>query len=98
MLSRLPYSLLVTSLALAVTAVPVESTELRVLTPDDFKQTIAHGVWYAVLPFNLLCPSTELPTGSLSISHPIVVIVATLLQPGSSSLSIMRISQIPASI
>ena len=45
--AQLPYSLLISSLALAATAVPVEAqeVELRVLTPDDFDQTIAKGVW-----------------------------------------------------
>lgn len=44
LLLRLPYTLIITSLALAA-AVPAESVELRVLTPDDFEQTIAKGVW-----------------------------------------------------
>ncbi|KAH9927854.1 thioredoxin-domain-containing protein [Amylocystis lapponica] len=43
---RLPYSLLLASLALAVTAIPVESVELTVLTPDNFQETISHGVWF----------------------------------------------------
>ena len=44
LLRRLPYTLIITSLALAA-AVPAESVELKVLTPDDFDQTIAKGVW-----------------------------------------------------
>lgn len=43
---RLPSTLLVVSLALTASALPVESTQLKVLTPDDFQETIAHGVWY----------------------------------------------------
>ena len=45
--ARLSFSLLVSSVILASTALPVESseTELRVLTPDDFDSTIANGVW-----------------------------------------------------
>ena len=44
---RLSFSLLVSSVILASTALPVESseTELLVLTPDDFDSTIANGVW-----------------------------------------------------
>ena len=50
LLSRLPYSVLISSLALVATAVPVDAqdVELRVLTPDDFDATIANGVWYVV--------------------------------------------------
>ncbi|TBU43982.1 thioredoxin-domain-containing protein [Dichomitus squalens] len=46
--ARLPFSLLVSSLILACTALPVQSsqTELLVLTPDNFQSTIAHGVWF----------------------------------------------------
>lgn len=49
LLSRLPYSLLVTSLALAA-VIPAESADvvLKVLTPDDFDQTVAKGVWYVL--------------------------------------------------
>ncbi len=43
--SQLPYSLLISSLVLAVIAAPVESVELQVLTPDDFQETISKGVW-----------------------------------------------------
>lgn len=45
--ARLPFSLLVSSVILASTALPVESseTELLVLTPDNFESTIAEGVW-----------------------------------------------------
>ncbi|EIN04376.1 thioredoxin-like protein [Punctularia strigosozonata HHB-11173 SS5] len=45
---RLPHTLLAASLALAVVSLPVESQEvqLQVLTPDDFKDTIANGVWF----------------------------------------------------
>ncbi|KAI0951633.1 hypothetical protein AcV7_007680 [Taiwanofungus camphoratus] len=43
---RLPSTLLVVSLALTASALPVESTQLKVLTPDDFQETIAHGVWF----------------------------------------------------
>ncbi|RPD62164.1 thioredoxin-domain-containing protein [Lentinus tigrinus ALCF2SS1-7] len=46
--ARLSFSLLVSSIILASTALPVESseTELLVLTPDDFDSTIANGVWF----------------------------------------------------
>ncbi|KAI0077603.1 thioredoxin-domain-containing protein [Panus rudis PR-1116 ss-1] len=44
---RLPHTLLVTYLALTASAVPVESAvALRILTPDDFKQTVSKGVWF----------------------------------------------------
>lgn len=46
MLAKLPFHLLVTSLALAASALPVESVELKVLTPDNFQSTIAQGVWF----------------------------------------------------
>ena len=46
LLAKLPTSLLVTSLALAASALPVESVELKVLTPDNFDSTVAEGVWY----------------------------------------------------
>ena len=45
LLSRLPYTLVISSLALAASAVPVESVELTVLNPSNFKDTIAEGVW-----------------------------------------------------
>ncbi|CAL1709319.1 unnamed protein product [Somion occarium] len=47
-LMRLPHTLLVTSLALAAAALPVESSsvELLVLTPDNFNETTSHGVWF----------------------------------------------------
>ncbi|KAI8984891.1 thioredoxin-domain-containing protein [Trametes punicea] len=47
-LARLPFSLLASSVILASTALPVESTEteLLVLTPDNFASTIANGVWF----------------------------------------------------
>ncbi|KAI0751693.1 thioredoxin-domain-containing protein [Daedaleopsis nitida] len=46
--ARLPFSLLVSSVILASTALPVESSEneLLVLTPDNFESTIAEGVWF----------------------------------------------------
>ncbi|KAI0706903.1 thioredoxin-like protein [Cerioporus squamosus] len=46
--ARLSFSLLVSSVILASTALPVESseTELLVLTPDDFDSTVANGVWF----------------------------------------------------
>ncbi|KAH8105423.1 thioredoxin-domain-containing protein [Cristinia sonorae] len=44
--ARLPHTLLVSSLVFATNALPVESTELLVLTPDNFKETIARGVWF----------------------------------------------------
>ena len=37
---------------LAANALPVESVELRVLTPDDFDQTVANGVWYVQSRYN----------------------------------------------
>ena len=55
LLAKLPTSLLVTSLALAVSALPVESTELTVLTPDNFSDTVAQGAWYG---FTYLISST----------------------------------------
>ena len=45
LLTHLPHTLLVTSLAFAANALPVESVELLVLTPENFAETIAHGVW-----------------------------------------------------
>lgn len=45
MFAKLPFSLLLTSLALATSALPVESVELLVLTPDNFDKTVADGVW-----------------------------------------------------
>lgn len=41
---QLPISLLVTSFALEATTAPIEG-ELKYLTPDNFKSTIAKGVW-----------------------------------------------------
>ncbi|KAL5527020.1 hypothetical protein ACEPAG_5811 [Sanghuangporus baumii] len=46
LLAKLPTSLLVTSLALAASALPVESVELRMLTPADFDSTVAQGAWF----------------------------------------------------
>lgn len=46
LLSRLPYTLVISSLALAASAVPVESVELTVLNPSNFKDSIAEGVWF----------------------------------------------------
>ncbi|OSD01995.1 thioredoxin-domain-containing protein [Trametes coccinea BRFM310] len=47
-LAKLSFSLLASSVILASTALPVESseTELLVLTPDNFASTIAEGVWF----------------------------------------------------
>lgn len=45
-LYKLPYTLIVSSLVLAASAVPVESVELTVLNPSNFKHSIAEGVWY----------------------------------------------------
>lgn len=45
-LARLPYTLVISSLALAVAAVPVESVELQVLNPTNFEETIKDGVWF----------------------------------------------------
>lgn len=45
MLSKLPYGLLLSSLVLATGALPVESAELTVLTPDNFDTTVAEGAW-----------------------------------------------------
>ncbi|OBZ66615.1 Thioredoxin domain-containing protein 5 [Grifola frondosa] len=42
---QLPFPLLA-SMILAVTALPVESAQSTVLTPDDFDQTVAKGVWF----------------------------------------------------
>lgn len=45
--ARLPRFLLLTSLALAVSALPVESgpVELKVLNPENFDSTVSNGVW-----------------------------------------------------
>ncbi|KAH9853322.1 thioredoxin-domain-containing protein [Lenzites betulinus] len=47
-LARLSFSLLVSSVILAATALPVESseTELLVLTPDNFESVVSEGVWF----------------------------------------------------
>ncbi|TFY63356.1 hypothetical protein EVG20_g6352 [Dentipellis fragilis] len=44
-IARIPCSLLIASLTLAGLALPVQSESL-VLTPDNFKDTIAHGYWF----------------------------------------------------
>ncbi|KAH9936885.1 thioredoxin-domain-containing protein [Epithele typhae] len=46
--ARLPFSFLVSSLVLACTALPVQSSEhdLLVLTPENFESTVAEGVWF----------------------------------------------------
>ncbi|OCH93224.1 thioredoxin-domain-containing protein [Obba rivulosa] len=43
---QLPWSLLISSLTLAVAALPVESAQLLVLTPENFDNTISQGVWF----------------------------------------------------
>ncbi|KAL4241266.1 hypothetical protein ABKN59_000026 [Abortiporus biennis] len=43
---QLPYSLLLSSLALAAAVPPAASVELTVLNPDNFEQTISKGVWF----------------------------------------------------
>ena len=45
MLARLPHYLLFSSLALVASGLPVQSAELKVLTPEDFNSTVANGVW-----------------------------------------------------
>lgn len=45
MFAKLPFSLLLSSLALATSALPVESTELLVLTPENFDSTVKDGLW-----------------------------------------------------
>lgn len=52
--ARLAFSLLVSSVILASTALPVESseTELLVLTPDNFETTVSEGVWYVTTASN----------------------------------------------
>ena len=45
MLSKLPSGLLLSSLVLAANALPVESVELTVLTPDNFDKTVSEGAW-----------------------------------------------------
>jgi len=45
-LAHLPHTLLVSSLAFAANALPVESVELLVLTPENFKDTVSHGLWF----------------------------------------------------
>ncbi|THH04930.1 hypothetical protein EW145_g5166 [Phellinidium pouzarii] len=46
MFAKLPTTLLLTSLALAASALPVESVDLNVLTPDNFETTVANGAWF----------------------------------------------------
>lgn len=53
LLAKLPYTLVITSLALAASAVPVQSTELTVLNPSNFKETIKDGVWCARMLLHL---------------------------------------------
>ena len=65
-LSRLPYTLVVSSLALAASAVPVNSAELLVLNPSNFKQTIAEGVWYVIFPGPWYTLTTALHLAGLS--------------------------------
>ena len=48
LLARLPYTLVISSFALAASAVPVESVELTVLNPSNFKETIKEGVWCVI--------------------------------------------------
>lgn len=45
-LLRLPTSLLLASLAIAALPVTPDDVPLLVLTPEDFEQTVASGVWY----------------------------------------------------
>jgi thiol-disulfide isomerase/thioredoxin len=46
-LRELPVSLLLTSFALASAALPAQTASLKPpLTPDNFKSTIAKGVWF----------------------------------------------------
>lgn len=51
-LTRLPLSLLITSFALTCSSLPVRSASL---TPDNFKSTIAKGVWL-IEHFSPYCP------------------------------------------
>ena len=44
-LGELPFSMLVTLLALAVSALPVEASAPE-LTPDTFGPSIKHGLWF----------------------------------------------------
>ena len=75
--ARLPFSLLVSSVILACTALPVESseTELLVLTPDDFDSTIANGVWcvpyceYDLPPTYSSCFTAHVPHSILLQVH-----------------------------
>ncbi|KAH8115753.1 thioredoxin-domain-containing protein [Phellopilus nigrolimitatus] len=46
MFARLPYGLLLTSLALAASALPAGSVELKVLTPSNFDSTVSEGAWF----------------------------------------------------
>ena len=102
--AQLPYSLLISSLALAATAVPVEAqdseVELRVLTPDDFDQTIAKGVWYvprkALQSFDY--NQNDPPNlGLLSISRPIVGTADALHRHGPNSFKQSRRKTTPVS-
>lgn len=85
---------LLSLLTLAVTALPVESTELFVLTPDNFDDTISHGVWY-VYCLSIGNYMVIFSAGSLSISPPTVVIAKNLLPHGLNSRMRIRRLQIP---
>lgn len=63
LLSCLPPTLLLVSLVFAVAAAPAEaeSEQLTVLNPNNFKETIAKGVWCVCLRVRCTPPSRSLP-------------------------------------
>lgn len=64
LLSCLPRTLLLVSLAFAVAAAPAEaeSDQLTVLNPNNFKESISKGVWCVQLRFRCTRPSVTLTT------------------------------------
>ena len=84
-LFKLPYTLVLSSLALAVAAVPVESVELQVLNPSNFKDTIKEGVWCANRPEYLyIAYLVDICVGSLNIFLRTAVTVVGSLRHGSN--------------
>lgn len=80
-LMKFSYSLSLSWLALAATALPVESTELLVLTPDNFDETISQGVWYAAW-YYLRIMSSHIVTGLSNTSLLTADIVRNLPRHG----------------
>ncbi|KAI0719220.1 thioredoxin-domain-containing protein [Fomitopsis betulina] len=69
-LLRLPTSLLLASLAIAALPVTPDDVPLLVLTPEDFEQTVASGVWF-VEHFSPYCGHCRsfLPTWKLLVQE-----------------------------